>query len=96
MGFLAQLTPGIEESLKTLRDIRQALANLKGAKFSPEGQPPAVEEIRAFEARVQDPFAPATHELDADKQAKDASFHVAAVAALCLLRNDAMKSQTAR
>ena len=50
-----------------------------------------MEEIRAFQARFQDPFAPATYELDAGKHAKEASFHVAAVAALCLLRSDGMK-----
>jgi hypothetical protein len=91
VGTLAQLTAAVEDDIKTLRDVRQALSNLKGIKFAPQGKPPAVEEICAFQARFQDPFAPATYELDAGKHAKEASFHVAAVAALCLLRSDGMK-----
>ena len=37
VGTLAQLTAAVEDDLKTLRGVRQALSNLKGIKFAPRG-----------------------------------------------------------
>lgn len=97
VGMLAQLSSSTEQDLKKLRDARSALTALHSVRFSLGGDTPFQAEFAAKKANLkQDPLNPSKEEQDADGLARVAAFHVAAIAALCLVRGDAVKQADAK
>ena len=97
VGMLAQLSAALEGDMKKMKALREGLSKLKSTNFSMQGDSQCLEELRAFEARLQkDPFSPTKSEIAGEKLISEAAFHVAAVAASCLVRSDAMKKADAK
>lgn len=97
VGMLAQLSSSTDQDLKKLRDARSALTALHSVRFSLAGDTPFQAEFAAKKANLkQDPLNPSKEEQDADGLARVAAFHVAAIAALCLVRGDAVKQADAK
>lgn len=97
VGVLAQLSSSTEQDLKKLRDVRSALSALHSVRFSLDGDTPFQAEFAASKANLkQDPLNPSEEEQAADGLARVAAFHVATIAALCLVRGDAVKKPDAK
>eukprot|EP00435_Cladocopium_sp_Y103_P059191 s662_g21.t1 len=95
VGNLADLSGAVEKDIKRLKDLRQALSKLKSCKFGSEGDSPGLTCINKFqENNGWYPLDPVPGEADSLLTCSESSFHVAAVAAMCLLRNESIQGGT--
>ena len=93
VGQLADLSKKIEADLKQLTDSRSALSKLKPCKFAlDEKKLPAEVVLEEWEKKNgRDPLKPYELELESGMETKVAGFHVAAVAAMCLVGSETVK-----
>ncbi|CAK9103619.1 Uncharacterized protein SCF082_LOCUS48398, partial [Durusdinium trenchii] len=95
VGQLAQLTRELEADIKKMHDVRSAMTQLKSTKFCPKEGPPAVSVIDAWSKQSgSDPLQPSGFENTSNEAVKMYSFHVAAVASVCLLRSEQLQAET--
>ena len=95
VGTLADLSRVVEEAIKRMKDLRSALSKLKSCKFGSEGDSPGLTNITKFqENNGWYPLDPVPGEADSLLACKEANFHVAAVAAMCLLRSESIQGGT--
>ena len=95
VGQLAQLTRELEADIKKMHDVRSAMTQLKSTKFCPKEGPPAVSVIDAWSKQSgSDPLQPSDFENTSNEAVKMYSFHVAAVASVCLLGSEQLQAET--
>lgn len=93
VGQLAQQTGQLEQDLKQLQSLRGSIARLKLFGFSSDMRPAAAQVFEDFEAKSGRGLgltSASESEIASDKAMRMYGFHVAAVAAMCLVRSDAL------
>ena len=94
---LASLTSSLEGHCKKIQELRSALQVLKSTKFSLEGEAPVLSEIQTWEAKVGSDLSHHSNSDEVFDQVQQvASFHVTAVAAMCLVQSDRVKAQESK
>ena len=93
VGSLADRTAALEIALKKVQETRESIAKVNLVSFDLATGPCCPETIQQHaQATGQDPLTGGADEQKAGSYAKVGAFHVAAIAAICLVRSDKIKN----
>ena len=92
VGHLADLSRAVEEDVQKMKDLRSAMSKLKSSKFSLNGDGACAVLLGEWQQKHGwDPLQPIPGETESLVTCKISMFHVAAVAAKCLVRSEAIQ-----
>ena len=92
VGHLADLSRAVEEDVQKMKDLRSAMSKLKSSKFSLNGDGACAVLLGEWQQKHGwDPLQPIPGETDSLVTCKISMFHVAAVAAKCLVRSEVVQ-----
>ena len=92
VGHLADLSRAVEEDVQKMKDLRSAMSKLKSSKFSLNGDGACAVLLGEWQQKHGwDPLQPIPGDTESLVTCKISMFHVAAVAAKCLVRSEAIQ-----